>query len=155
MTLIECVGASIILAVIAVAAVRTSAGAAAAQTLSSQRATAILLAESLLGEIERRAYIDPSNPTALGPDASESAGDKKSFDDVDDFVGWTESPPQDSTGNEIDGMQGWTRTVAVGWSDFGPLTPDQSGNTGLKVVTVSVYFGSKLVAELQSLRAPD
>ena len=155
MTLIECVGASIIVAVIAVAAVRTAAGAATAQTLSSRRATAVMLAESLLAEIERKAYIDPSNPTTLGRDAGESSTDKATYDDVDDFNGWSESPPRDSKGNSIAGMTEWTRKVSVVWSDMGPLTPDRGGDTGMKSVTVSVYYKSKLMCELQSLRAPD
>ncbi|MFN9972042.1 MAG: hypothetical protein ACK58T_19360 [Phycisphaerae bacterium] len=155
MTLIECVGASLILAVIAVAAVRTSAGAATAQALSSRRATGMMLAESLLAEIERKAYIDPANPTTLGRDAGESSTDKTTFDDVDDYNGWSESPPRDSTGAPIPGMADWARTVAVAWSDMGPLSPDVSGNTGMKSVAVSVYFKSRLVCELQSLRAPD
>ena len=155
MTLIECVGASIILAVIAVAAVRAAAGAATAQALSSRRVTATMLAESLLGEIERKPYSDPSTQATLGRDAGESATDKTTFDDVDDYDGWTESPPRDSTGNEIDGMSDWTRKVAVVWSDMGPLIPERGGDTGLKSVTVSVYFKSKLMCEMQSLRAPD
>lgn len=155
MTLIECVGASLILAVIAVAAVRASAGAAAAQALSSRRVTATMLAESLLGEIERKAYIDPSTPTTLGRDAGESASDKTTFDDVDDYDGWNEAPPKDSKGNTIAGMTDWTSKVAVGWSDMGPLAPDRFGDTGLKVITVWVYYKSQLVCELQSLRAPD
>jgi hypothetical protein len=155
MTLLECVGASIILAVIAVAAVRAAAGAATAQSLSSRRVTATMLAESLLGEIERKAYTDSDTQATLGRDAGENSTDKTNFDDVDDYDGWTESPPQDSTGNEIEGMSDWTRKVAVSWSDMGPLTPERGGDTGLKSVTVSVYYKSKLMCELQSLRAPD
>lgn len=144
-----------ILAVIGVAAVRAAAGAATAQTLSSRRVTATMLAESLLAEIERKAYIDPGNPTTLGRDAGEVATDKTTFDDTDDYDGWSESPPRDSQGKTLAGMSDWTRKVAVGWSDMGPLAPDHSGNTGMKSVTVSVYYKSKLMCELQSLRAPD
>lgn len=155
MTLLECVAASLILAVIAVAAVRAAAGAAAAQATSSRSVTAALLAESLLAEIERTPYIDPSNPATLGRDAGESATDKTTFDDVDDYDGWTESPPQDSNGVAIPNMTGWTRKVSVIWSDLGPVVEGRNGDTGLKLITVNVSFNSKLACSLQSLRAPD
>lgn len=155
MTLLECVAASLILAVIAVAAVRAAAGAAAAQATSSRSVTAVLLAESLLSKIERTPYIDPSNPNTLGRDAGESATDKTTFDDVDDFDGWSESPPQDSNGVAIPNMTGWSRKVSVIYSDLGPIAEDRWGNTGLKLITVNVYFNSKLACSLQSLRAPD
>ena len=114
-----------------------------------------MLAESLIAEIERKAYVDPTNPSSLTRDAGESPTDKTTFDDADDYDGWSESPPQDPRGAAIPGLEAWSRTVSVGWSARGPLTPDVSGNTGLKVVTVSVYFRSKLISQLQSLRAPD
>jgi hypothetical protein len=155
MTLLECVAASLILTVIAVAAVRAAAGAAAAQATSARSVTAVLLAESLLSEIERTPYIDPANPDTLGRDAGESATDKTTFDDVDDYHGWTESPPQDSTGVAIPNMTGWSRTVSVIWSDLGPVLEGRNGDTGLKLITVNVYFNSELACSLQSLRAPD
>lgn len=155
MTLLECVAASLILAVIAVAAVRAAAGAAATQAASSRSVTATLLAQSLLSEIERTPYIDPSKPATLGRDAGESASNKTAFDDVDDYDGWSESPPQDANGNAIPNTTGWTRKVSVIWSDLGPVLEGRNGDTGLKLITVDVYFKSKLVRSLQSLRAPD
>lgn len=83
------------------------------------------LAAELLEEVRLRRFDEttpaarPGYPayalSALGPDAGESAADKRTFDDVDDFQGWSESPPQDPVLRAVAGLSGWQRTVSVGY----------------------------------------
>jgi len=54
-------------------------------------------AQSLLEEIRGRGFEDPVSPV-FGPDTGETAGDKTTFDDVDDFCGYTEDPVLDTAG---------------------------------------------------------
>ena len=93
-TLIECAAASIILGLMITAGLRAATGAGAAQAISARALTGSLLAEGLMNEVSALAYVDPSGSATIGLDSGEFAGDKTTFDDVDDFDNWTESPPK-------------------------------------------------------------
>ena len=49
-------------------------------------------------------------PLDLGPEAGET---RATFDDVDDYNGYSESPPADHQGQIITGFSGFTRSVQV------------------------------------------
>ncbi len=83
------------------------------------------LAAELLEEVRMRRWDeltptppgDVPAPSALGLDAGELPADKKTFDDVDDFNGWSESRPKDPVMRDIAGVASFARSVAVSYVD--------------------------------------
>ncbi|MFH1724271.1 MAG: hypothetical protein ABII00_06575 [Elusimicrobiota bacterium] len=99
------------------------------------------LSVQLLEEVRLRRWDEttptpraPATPSAIGADDGEAAADKAGFDDIDDFDGYSESPPADPLGQPIAEMAGYTRDVAVAYVDSS-LQPD-AGVTDYKRVTV-------------------
>lgn len=92
------------------------------------------LAKELLEEVQLRKF-DQTQPdarpaypsyslSALGTDAGENPADKKTFNDIDDFRGWTESPPTDPLQRALPGLAGYQRSVTVSY-----VKPDLSVST--------------------------
>lgn len=104
------------------------------------------LAGELLEEVRLRKW-DQSQPdsrpgypaysqSAIGTDAGENTADKTTFNDIDDFNGWAEQPPQDPIGRPLSGFAGYKRTVTVAYVSS---ALDPSGTpTDYKLVTVCV-----------------
>jgi len=154
-TLIECAGASIILGLMITAGLRAAAGAGAAQAVSARTLTGTLLAEALLNEVSSLDYAEPSGATTLGIDAAEIAGNKSTFDDVDDFDYWNESPPKTPDGTGIANMTKWSRSVRVYRSLTNSPESTSATETGLKRIEVTVSYSDKVVCTLKALRAAD
>ncbi len=94
--------------------------------VSESNLVATQLAAELLAEVQLRKWDEgtpsarPGYPaytvtysTGFGVDSGESSSSKAGFDDVDDFDGWSESPPQDPVGNALAELSNFTRTVSV------------------------------------------
>jgi len=154
-TLIECAGASIILGLMITAGLRAAAGAGAAQAISARTLSGTLLAEGLLNEITQLPYADPSGSAIFGIDAGEVAGNKSTFDDIDDFDNWSESPPKSPENTTLPNMTKWSRSVRI----YRALTSSPESNsateTGLKRIEVTVSYSGKIVCLLKALRAAD
>ena len=91
---IEIVASSLIVGVMLVAALNTLGAVFRSQRLNAARMTGPGLAHELMGEILSLPYEDPEDPGgSIGNDSSESGGDRADFDDVDDYLGWSASPP--------------------------------------------------------------
>ncbi|HVT79556.1 MAG TPA: hypothetical protein VHM90_02775, partial [Phycisphaerae bacterium] len=58
--------------------------------------------------------------------------------DVDDFNGWSESPPQDRAGNPMQDLAGWSRSVRVDFVSIANPTTVSATDAGLKRITVTV-----------------
>jgi Tfp pilus assembly protein PilV len=110
---------------------------------SSQAQEASFLSQEMLDQIRLRKW-DENTPTptaftvgsaALGPDAGENAADKRQFDDMDDFHGWTESPATDPLMRAIPGLPGFTRSVTVQYVTSN-LVVSTAAATDYKLVTV-------------------
>jgi hypothetical protein len=89
----------------------------------------------------------------FGLESGESTGNRSLFDDVDDYVGWTSSPPVNRSGIAIPGMTGWTHTVSVAWADPVTLGNTNSINTGLKKITVTATKNGKSLGSVSSYRS--
>ncbi len=82
---------------------------------------AAMLAQDLLEEIKTKRWDENlpdgngfvSNPSLLGIDVSENIFDKSTFDDIDDYNGYTEQPPKDSNNNPLNQYQKYKRQVEV------------------------------------------
>jgi hypothetical protein len=147
LTLVEGAVSIVLVGVLLVAALQTVGMARKGQRLMSDRARAQQLALDLMNEILTRAYETPPAPglaKMLGLEAGKSNANRSQFTDVDDYNGWTESPPRDRSGNALAGTTGWTRSVTVQWADTATWAPTTQPDTGLKLVTVTASRGGSV-----------
>jgi MSHA pilin protein MshD len=114
-------------------------GSAAAQ----RRTTAILLAEGLMEEIKSKRW----DETAAGinstcTDASVMMGadgeTRADYDDIDDFNGISNTPPQDSQGAVMANYPGFSQQVAVSYASAADLDSAAGGPTCYKRIAVTI-----------------
>jgi len=153
-TMAEAVLSVFIVGVVLVAALHTVGASRAAQQKVGDRARGMLLAQDLMTEILQYAYEDPaSGPGSFGLGADEVGdGSRSLWDDVDDYEGWSASPPQRADGEPIEGFVGWGRRVAVDWVDPDDLTQTLLYDSGVKRITVTVTHHDVPVASLVAVR---
>jgi len=72
---------------------------------------------------------------------------------VDDYHGWSASPPEDKDGAVLPDLTGWRRAVTVAYVDSDDATSPATGDTGLKRVTVNVTDPRGKTAALAGLRS--
>lgn len=108
--------------------------AAEKQTLIAQQ-----LAGDLAAEIALLPFENPtSSSTTLGPDSGESGTNRSLFDDIDDYAGWSKSPPDNKDGTPAANGTGYTRSVAVVYvlpTDFNTVS---TAPTDAKRITITV-----------------
>jgi len=103
------------------------------------------LSQRMLEEVRLRRWDEntpaPSDYTksrsAVGLDAGESASDKRTFDDIDDFQAWTEGPPLDPVMNVLSAFADYTTSVTVRYVDVTTLDPVSPGTkTDFKAISI-------------------
>ncbi|MCE9591971.1 MAG: prepilin-type N-terminal cleavage/methylation domain-containing protein [Planctomycetes bacterium] len=151
-SLVEAVVCMVVLSLVLVAAMQVAGAANVAQAKVSERVTGRLLADGLLSEIVPLAYADPGASPVFGREAGESTSSKQAYNDVDDFNGWTESPPLSRTNVEIVGMTDWTRSVAVQWVNVPVISQVSVNETGAKRITVTVTRNGRVIATAVAIR---
>jgi hypothetical protein len=155
-SLVEVTIAVLLVALMLAAAVRSVAVARVTEFRMTLQARGRLLAQSLMAEILQKAYQDPTSPTAgvLGPDPSNFETSRATFNDVDDYTGWSESPPQNVDGTPIAAdLAAWGRSVKVDWVDPAHLTGAASASeTGAKRITVTVSCNGTTVTTMTAIR---
>ena len=176
LTLIESTLSVVIVAVMLVAALRTLGSTARANDIQLRQQTAARLAHELMAEIIPSRYEEPWNIATLviddglggiinldpseklsvpgfGLETDEDDGSTRSrFDDVDDFHGWSSSPPEDKDGTAVLNALGWTRSVTVTYANPVTLAPTAI-DTGIKRVTVTVTDPRGVDTSLVALRS--
>lgn len=128
-----------------------------ANTKTEQVKVATQLSVELLEEIRLRKWDQktPSPPqsialgSAIGVDSGETASDKRTFNDIDDFNGWSESPPMDPLMQPLSNFSGYSRNVTVSYVDAG-MNPN-AGPTDYKEVTVCTQRSGMSPACLSTL----
>jgi hypothetical protein len=87
-----------------------------------------------------------------GREAGEAASSRSSFDDVDDYNGWDQSPPQYRDGTEIPDRRQWRQRVNV--RRVAPSNPSQAAGTdeGAKLIQVVIEFNGEVLAEQIAIR---
>ena len=152
-TLIEAVGSVLIVAVMFVAVMSTVGAARMSQYKMSGRSRGTALAQDLMAEIIQQPYEDPEDgPGAISMDSGESGGSRADFDDVDDYDGWSASPPEQRDGTVMPDLPGWSRQVAVAWINTSDTTTGVGAETGAKRITVTVKHNGMLMADLVAIR---
>ena len=112
-TLIEAAVSVFIVGVMIVAALSTVGATRLGEYKVAESCRGWLLAQALMAEILQQPYEEPDDPVVFGLESGESIGDRLTFDDVDDYDGWTETPPQYKDGTTVPDCDGWSRTVAT------------------------------------------
>ncbi len=155
LTLAEAVVSMLIVSVMLVAALNTVGASRTTQKKTADRSRGFLLAENLMSEILQQAYEAPDlAPGSFGLEGAETGdGSRSLWDDVDDYDGWSASPPEQKDGTVIDGFEGWGRSVAVAWAnpgDFAAAAP--ATDSGVKQIRVTVTDGDAVVVSLVAVR---
>ena len=141
--LVEASMACVIISVALVALVPTFVLSLKANKAAEQMKVATQLSTELLEEIRLRRWdeLTPLPPqsiavgsSTLGIDAGENAADKRTFNDIDDFNGWTENPPKDPMMLALTGIVGYSRSVTVRYVDS--ALANSATPTNYKQVTV-------------------
>jgi type II secretory pathway pseudopilin PulG len=152
-TIVEAAMATLIVGLVLSVALVAVGASRASRTRMADRVRGEQLALDLMAEILQTAYQDPVQATpAFGLEPGESATSRAAWNDVDDYNGWTESPPTTKAGNVIPDFTGWTRRVVVEWIDPTTLAPTSTANTGIKRITVAVQRGGVTMAKVAAYR---
>jgi len=163
-TLVEAAISMALVSVLLVAALNTLGASKLGQLKTMVRGRGHLLAQELLSEIMRQSYADPEevgpidltklslSAVPLGIDFGELATTRADFDDVDDYDGWSGTPPQDKNGVPITNAEDWERSVTV--SRVNPVRgwPDAAAELGLKRIIVTVTYNGAQAAQLVGIK---
>ena len=137
-TLVEAVISAVVVGVMLVAALNTVGASRIGQQKTGDRTKGALLAQQLMTEILQQYYADPENG-GFGLDGDEVGdGSRSLWDDVDDYDGWSASPPQRKDGTVIAEFDGWERSVSVAWVNPYNLQAAVGTDLGVKRITVTV-----------------
>jgi len=141
-TLWETAMSTFLVGMVLVTATTTAGTSMRMQTKAAKRAKAGYLAHALIGEMLELSYMQPGQTSSpIGLDAGESATSRANYNDVDDYNGWIDSPPQNKDGSVMPDLASWSRRVVVEWVSPSTLTQASPGSaieTGLKRITVTV-----------------
>ncbi|MDY7107002.1 MAG: prepilin-type N-terminal cleavage/methylation domain-containing protein [Planctomycetota bacterium] len=151
-TLVETVLCIVVTGLMLVAALSATAAARVGQYKITERQRGSLLGQELMAEILVKTYGEPDGDLTLGPDTDEGTANRLDFDDVDDYHGWSASPPQNPDGTPLPDHDGWTRAVSVRKVMEANLRVAVGAETGIKVVTVTVSHHGTPVATLTAVR---
>ena len=136
-TLVEATISLLIVATMLTAALATVGTSSRNRDQQQEMLRGATLARRLMSEIVAQKYQQPNaTTTVLGPETGET---RATFNDVDDYAGYTDSPPVDQSGTAISGYTGWSRSVEVKWADPATLLPAATqSETGVKRIVVTV-----------------
>lgn len=170
-TLVEAVISIVLVGMTLVTAMSLAGLSGAGQTGAFQQRRGHMLARELLIEIQSQSYVDPdlleaywdsivrtgsitlSGGDNFGPAAGEVTGNRSLFDDVDDYNGWTASPPQDKDGAVRSDFAGWTRTAVVEKVNPGDFSLLPSTDHGLRRIIVSASYKGSVVARVTGFKS--
>src|SRR5215468_10396056 len=138
LTLIEVVASTMIVSMMAVAALNSLGAATKSSNSIGNRAVAAGLADELMSEIMMQSYSDPDGSPVFGHESGEATNVRSAFDDVDDYDGWVASPPQYRDGTVIPDRTNWRQRVTVNY--VSPTNLSQTGSTDLGVKRIRVQI---------------
>ncbi len=96
------------------------------------------IAENLMAEILQQQYEEPDDTPTNGRESGESAATRLNWDDVDDYNGWSQSPPADKSDTVLSGYVGWSRAVSIAYVELNDPTQTTADDEGVKRITVTV-----------------
>lgn len=152
-SLIEVTISTLLVGLVLVASMRCLGQVMRSRGVTSNDSRATIMAEELLTEIMSGDYEDSGGTPLFGLEPTESGPGRSGYDDVDDYHGWTASPPVDRAGDAIPNSVNWQRDVAVEFVD--PSIPSSvvGLDQGVKRITVTVRVDGAIAAEAAALRS--
>jgi len=150
---VEVVVSSLIVGVVLVGALNVLGGATRTNRVAADQLDAPALAHQLIGEILSLPYEDPEEPGgSIGLETGETNTTRADFDDLDDYDGWSQIPPETKDGTMVPDASGWRRLVTVKY--FDPTTGSTGGtDMGVKLINVKIQPPSGTNFELNTLRS--
>lgn len=152
-TLVEVVVSILVVGIMLVAALNTVGGVFRNYAIAQERQQAYTLISELMTEILQARYEDPNDPPTFGLETGESSTPRTGYDDVDDYDGWSVSPPQERDGSTMPNSKGWTRVARVWWVDTLDPKTETGSETGLKKIEVEVISPRDKKFSAMALRA--
>jgi prepilin-type N-terminal cleavage/methylation domain-containing protein len=152
LTLIEVVASTLIVGLMAVAALNALGAATKSANSIGNRAVAAGMADELMSEIVMQAYRDPDGSPVFGHESGESTTVRSAFDDVDDYDGWNASPPQYRDGTIIPDRTSWRQRVTVTYVTPTNLTTTSATDQGAKRIRVQIEYQGTVLADQYSVR---
>ncbi|MEX2092893.1 MAG: hypothetical protein WD971_09460 [Pirellulales bacterium] len=154
LTLVEVVVSTLIVGLMTVAALDGLGAATRSSDSAGNRGVAQGLADDLMAEVLATAYHDPNGSAVFGLEAGEVAP-RVNFDDVDDFHGWNQKPPQAADGTTIADRTDWRQRVTV--ERVVPTNPIQltagASDQGAKRICVKIEYKDVALAEQYAIVA--
>ena len=152
-TLIEAVLAIVFVALVLTGAMQAAAMSMRAQSGAADRAAGRFLAHGLMAELLVKPYEDPTTGSAgVNLNILGVLTLKVNATSINDYNGWTESPPQDADGNAIPGFSNWSRSVSVQWVNPSNPATVMTAESGAKLITITVKKNGVQVYTICGLR---
>lgn len=151
-TMVEAVFSVVLVGGLVVVSLDTLGASKLAQKNVGDRALGQLLASSLMSEILDQSYQDPNDTPINGLELTENLLLRTTFDDVDDYLNWTASPPTNRDGTTIPNLTGWQQSVKIEVVDPANLSTRRSTDTGVKRVTVTIKRNNVVVSTLVGVK---
>jgi prepilin-type N-terminal cleavage/methylation domain-containing protein len=152
LTLIEVVASTMIVGLMAVAALNALGAATKSANSIGNRAVAAGMADELMSEILMQSYSDPDGSPVFGHESGESTNVRSAFDDVDDYDGWNASPPQYRDGTVIPDRTNWRQRVTVTYVSPTNLITTSGSDQGVKRIRVQIEYQSVVLADQYAIR---
>jgi len=151
-TYVEVIVSLVIMSVAVVTGLEAFGMFAQGARLQQEQMIAADLADQMMAEISIWPFADPEGTVGIGLENGESLSDRQTFDDVDDYDGWSQMPPVTRSGEVMTDYADFQRSISV---QYDAEAADLLGLslTQLKRITVNVSCGDKSLAARMSIRA--
>nr|WP_143548262.1 hypothetical protein [Rhodopirellula sp. SM50] len=146
LSMLEVIVSLTLVATIMLVSLNASANMMRNRVTAGQAVQGQLLAGYFLDEISCLDFRESSDDALFGPEPGESASNRSSFDDVDDFAGFHQDIPTFRDGGAIPDFDAWTVDVSViplsGLGSGFQIVADANSQFRLVAVTVTGPDGS-------------
>lgn len=138
-SMVEVVLSTVILSVLLTSALSTISAAKKGGRVMLDKAIGTELALNMMDELSLLKYEEITGDDSIGTESGEDNDDRRDKDDIDDYHGWSQSPPLDIDNRELP-YTDYTRSVEVVWvdSDLNVV----GSNSQMKRVSVTITRGT-------------
>ena len=152
-SLVETVVSTLLVGILMTTSLQTVGMSLRQQMTSTQNVIAAALANGLMSEIVTQSYMEPSATVSIiTRESGESGSSRAAYDDVDDYHGWTETPPKTREDIVLTTYTGWQRTVSVIWVNANDVSLPAGTDARVKKITVTVSFNGTVMATRVAIR---
>ncbi|MGD9789843.1 MAG: Tfp pilus assembly protein FimT/FimU [Phycisphaerales bacterium] len=151
-SLVEAVISTLIVAGLLVASLSVVSQGAKVRLTNQMRLDGLRYAEILLAKVQSLPYADPNDTPILGIEVGDVTATPATYDDVDDFNGYQETPPTDAAWQAMPVASRWKMSVSVTYVDPDANYAVAATDTGVKKITVVASSGDKPYATLWTIR---